>query len=842
MRPKFSFVLLLFLFNISAAFSQKISGEIMLPDGKPAEYAAVLLLRGQDSTLVKGAATDEKGNFELDGIEKGDYLISVSFVGYPKFMGQKFSFDGSNLRIETVKLAAQSTELAGVTVTVRKPLIEVKADRTIFNVESSVTAAGSNGLEILRKAPGVTLDNNENIQLKGKNGVEVYVDGKKSYMSQAELVNYLKSIPAADIEAIEIITNPSARFDASGNAGIINIRLKKNKNFGTNGSVNLALAHGISENWDTKDTGPKESISLSLNNRTKKVNTFGTVSVSDNTWYNNMNLRREQDGRVFDQRQQQVNDNRDLNGKFGLDYFPNSRHTFGVLFNGGTNLQQNKWTSDSRTTISNLSNPNKIDSILVAQNVIAGGRQNVNANFNYRFADTSGHEFVLDVDNGYYNATSNSTQPNTYRTGDDALNIRQNLVKNETPSNINIFTIKGDYNQTLGKESKLETGFKVANVKTDNQFDFFNVLNNVNVRDLSQSNEFLYTERVSAAYVNYNTNFKFKKIVADTAQKTKEITQTLGVQFGVRLENTYSIGDLRRDPSQLKLATDYVKRDYTNLFPSAAITFEPNQKHSFAITYSRRIDRPDYENLNPFEWRLDELTYRKGNPFLKPQYSNNFEFKYTLLQFISLSSGYNRTVDGIMDLVERDPLGTGRSYINYRNLAQQDNYNISLSSPTPIKKWWNGYLNVSVYQSIFTAKFPEYSFRLKSPWAVNFYGEQTFSLPKNTTLEVSGWFNSGSIWGGSWYNRPQGSFDIGVQKKVLEGRGSIKLSLSDLFFTAPWSAVGDAIPGFKVSAGGNWESRQVRLNFNYRFGGREVKGARSRETGSESESRRVKQG
>jgi iron complex outermembrane recepter protein len=573
--------------------------------------------------------------------------------------------------------------------------------------------------------------------------------------------------------------------------------------------------------------GPKNNISLNLNNRNKKVNVFGNFGTGAREDYNGLNLKRTQNAGVFDQDQQQVSKSLPLNLKFGTDYFINSKNTIGFLVNGSTNWKDKSWVSTSKTFLSREITPTKIDSTLIASNTIIGNQLNANFNANYRFADTLGHTFTIDLDRGVYRATNKSTQPNKYVQGKDegGKTLLERSFGTNTPSNINITTAKADYEERVGKKGlSFALGVKYANVITDNTFDFFNVVKNQSIRDVVQSNIFSYTERVGAAY--FNTNVPFGK-------KTS-------LQAGLRYEQTYSKGDLKRDATQPIQTDDLIERKYGNLFPSLSFTYNPSEKHSFNATYSRRIDRPNYEDLNPFEWRLDELTFRKGNPFLRPQFSQNYEGKYTFMGFATLAAGYSKTTDLITDIVEFDKKTPDKSFINYRNLSNQDNYSLSLSSPTPIKKWWNGFVNITMYKSIYTANFPEYKFTAATPIAWNLYAEQTFSLPKGFVYEVSGWFNSASIWGGSWLSKPQGSFDMGIQKKILKDQGSLKLNVTDIFHTAPWRSFSDKIPGLVINGRGYWESQQVKLNFNYRFGNSNVKGAANRKTGLEDEKNRIK--
>ncbi len=813
MKTNLTFIALLFSATI---YAQSIKGIVRDNKAQVVEYATIVLHNAKDSSFVKGEISAEDGSFEIAGVKSGEYYIECSYVGFENYLGLAFSFDGSNKDLGYIALNVSSEMINEVTVKARKPLIEIKADKTILNIDASITAAGSNGLELLRKAPGVTVDNNENIQLKGKNGVRIYIDGKPSYLNDKELASLLKSLNAADIEAIEIITNPSARFDAQGNAGIINIKLRKNKNFGTNGTITASAGYGKYH---------KAYLGLNLNNRNNKTNTFGSIGIGDNKNWNNLNLLREQDGGLFDQKQTQVNGNNPLNGKFGIDYYASDKHTFGALVNVNTQYKENVWESNSNTFISNALTRERIDSTLRASNTIKSNAINANANVNYRYADTLGNEMTIDLDKGYYNNMSTSLQPNVYINGTNGNVTTERSFANETPSTIDINTAKIDYTKEVKSAGiSIGLGAKYANVKSDNTFLFFNLVDGLKIKDNSQSNKFIYTENVAAAYANISGKSGSK----------------FNYQVGLRMENTESIGDLRREGGLPAKPDDYVKRKYTNFFPSAALTYSPNEKNTFNLTYSKRIDRPSYQDLNPFEWRLDELTFRKGNPRLTPQYNNNFELTYTANQMVSTSISYSKSIDVVTDIVERDASMPGRSYINYRNLASQENYAMTVSSPLPIKLWWNGYVSVTMYKAFYKARFPEYTFDVATPIATNIYMEHGFSLPKEYTFQISGWFNSASIWGGSWLTRPQGSLDLGVKKNLFNGKGNIKLSVTDILHTAPWSSFSDAIPGLKIRGNGAWESQQVNVNFSYRFGSNEVKAARNRKTGLEAEKGRIK--
>jgi iron complex outermembrane receptor protein len=312
---RLSVAVLLGLAMTTQGFAQSkatVSGEVKDHNGKALQSVTVSLLEAKDSSLVKADVTGADGKFQIASYKNGKFLLSYAILGYEKKFSEAFELNGQNYQAPTPSLALASKKLQDVTVTSRKPMIEIKADKTIFNVESSINATGSNALELLQKSPGIQVDNNENISMKGKTGVKIYVDGKPTQLNAKDLAAYLKGINSNDVEAIEMISNPSAKYDASGNAGIINIRLKKNKKFGTNGSVTAGLVQGIT---------PKGNASVNLNYRDKKVNLFGNVGGSLGRYENGLDLYRIQKDSIYDQHSINANNDKNLNLKAGADFF-----------------------------------------------------------------------------------------------------------------------------------------------------------------------------------------------------------------------------------------------------------------------------------------------------------------------------------------------------------------------------------------------------------------------------------------------------------------------------------------------------------------------------------------
>ncbi|HEX3023654.1 MAG TPA: TonB-dependent receptor [Chitinophagaceae bacterium] len=795
--------------NSSAQTNSKsiISGLINDSNNKPLANATVSVLKAADSSLVKAALSADDGSFEIASANPGKFLLSYESLGFEKKYSSVFEIAaGQNYKAKTVSLKQAIRKLQDVTVTSKKPMIEIRADKTIFNVESSINATGSNALELLQKSPGIQVDNNDNISMKGKTGTKIYIDGKPTQLDAKNLAEYLKGINSNDIEAIEMISNPSAKYDASGNAGIINIKLKKNKKYGTNGSATAGLVQGIT---------PKGNASVNLNYRNKKVNLFSNISGSIGQYENTQNLYRIQSDTLFDQRSVQNSDNKNINIKAGADFFINSKNTFGIM--ATTNFGNEVWNSASYTPIS-YNQTGQYVKTLTAFNSIPGNRNNANFNINYKYADTSGREINFDADYGSFKGRNNSYQPNYFYDGNMNL-LNSAIYKNNTPINIDIYSAKVDAEQNLWK-GKLGYGVKFSYVKTQNTFNFYDVLNGHDIIDLPKSNSFLYKENVNAAYINYQ----------------RQLNSKWSLQAGLRAEQTNSTGILTRADGLMQ-NDDSVKRSYTNLFPSAALTWTINKKNTLNLTYSRRIDRPSYQDLNPFENKLDELTYEKGNAFLRPQYTDNIELTHTFMGTVNTTIGYSHVKDYATQVL--DTTNKNATYVQQQNLATEQIISFNIGSSLPIKKWWNGYANFWYNYLLFNGEFNNKNLSLTIP-IYGAYLQQSFTLGKEYTAEMSGWFNGPGVWGATGTTKAQGGLDIGVQKQLFKKKATVKLTATDILGTAnPWH-INSNFGGLYLDGNGTWESRTIRLNFTYRFGSNQIKYARQRQTSLETEAKRIK--
>jgi len=552
-----------------------------------------------------------------------------------------------------------------------------------------------------------------------------------------------------------------------------------------------------------------------LNNRNKKWNLFGTYNYNKSHNENYIDLYRVQLDTIFDQHSVMTSHNQSHNFKAGADYSLNSRNTIGVMANG--NLADFTLDNNSQTDISYA--PTKLsDRLLLANNKTKSSRDNVNFNANYRFADTSGHELNIDADYNLYRIKSNQYQPNyTYDASSGEL-LQTEIYNSLAPTNIDIYSGKADYEQNF-KKGRLGIGGKVSYVKSGNTFDRYIIDGEDKTQD--RNNDFLYKENINALYVNYNRQFK-----------------GFMFQAGVRMENTNvkgtSKGSSLIDGENVPFDSTF-DRNYTDFFPSAAITFNKNPMNQWSLSYSRRIDRPAYQDLNPFEFRLDKYTFQKGNTELRPQYTNSISVTNTFKYKLTTTLTYSHVNDVFSQIVDTADLT--QAFITKKNLATQDIISLNISMPFSYK-FYSVFANVNTYYSKYQADFGEGRAVDIDVFATNLYMQNTFKVAKKTSIEVSGFYTSPSIWQGTFKSKAMGSVDAGVQQTVLKGKGTIKATVTDIFHTLHWSSTSD-FAGQYLKASGGFESRQLRVNFVYRFGNSQVKAARQRKTSDEDENKRA---
>ncbi|MFY0644296.1 MAG: TonB-dependent receptor [Bacteroidia bacterium] len=765
-------------------------------------YVSVVVKQMPDSTVVKTALTDSNGRFLIQGLAPKSYFIQLYMMGYNPYFSSIYYVEDQIKDVGTLEIETNSNVIDNVQVKALRPIIEIQPDKTVFNVENTINAGGSDAFELLRKAPGVIIDNNNAISLEGKGGVQVFIDGKPTILSGDDLVNYLRTLQSTSVDAIELITQPSAKYDAAGTAGIINIKLKRNKNYGTNGSAGLGYSYGVYH---------RSNASLSLNHRNKRMNIFSNFSNNLGKKWSFIELDRLQQGVHFISETEAYRNSDAYNGKIGIDWYVGKNGVIGVLANA--NHFNSGSSSTSITQIVPESNPAAFQT-LAALNDIIGRNIQATINLNYRYADKEGKEFNVDFDKGFFDRESNSFQPNDY-TDEVGAPIVSNNYRMITPTNIEVTTFRIDYVQKLFK-GKIGFGAKYSLVNTENSLGFYNVDEQFqDVLNEDRSNDFLYRENVNALYLSYN----------------QSINKKWKYQAGLRAEQTISKGELI---STQQSDEDLVERDYLNMFPSAGITYQAGRNHSWSLTAGRRIQRPNYQSLNPFVTQGSELSYRQGNPFLQPQYTWNTKLSHTFKYRFNTSVSYSYITDFFAQV--NDTIGDNITFLIPRNVANQQTINFGLSMPFTITKWWSVFINSNTYYALYTAT--EEKFKAVELVTSGFYAQSTFLMPKGIKLELSGWGRTPAIWGGTYLTKSMGAMNIGAEKKFLNDQLSVRAKFSDIFFSSPWRAdlqYGD----LEITGTGGWESRRFDFSLSYNFGNSQVKASRNRKTGLDEEQQRT---
>jgi hypothetical protein len=775
-----------------------VSGAVVDEKMGALPFVNVLLLHSSDSTLAIGLATDEQGKYLFDQVPSGRYLTLTSMVGYKKAYSNIIYVGTEAIELPLTKLVSENRSLAEITVVARKPFIEQQIDRTVINVENSIVSTGATALEVLERAPGVVVDQqNSQLKLRGKEGVIVQIDGKQTFLSQQELMTLLRNTPSDNIEKIELITNPSAKYDASGNSGIINIKLKKNKNYGTNGSVNLGSGYS---RYGRGNGG------LMINHRKGKINTFINTGAFLNKGFNNNQIYRripyEDKVTIFDQNTIRINQSQYYSMRGGIDYFATNKTTIGILASGF----YNDWSNPYGRTDSRILNQDLALQRTFTTDVFNGIKMrnaSVNVNLKHQF-DDKGKEFTFDADYVNYTGKKNSNLDTRYAKPDGSPDGAPELVRNNMPSHIDIAVVKGDYAHPW-KNGKLEAGLKSSFVASDNNMIFETHIDEWAL-DPSRSNRFKYSENVNAAYLN----------------ATGQINKKMSYQLGLRGEHTHSVGN--------SITLNQIRdRNYFNLFPSLFLSNKLDTNNVLNLSYSRRIDRPNYQSLNPFEFYLDPYTFQRGNPNLKPQYTHAFQAIHTYKSFLNTTVSYSRTKDMIADELPQQIASENKTFVTADNLDNRDNLSLTISLPVPIKKWWNLQTNFTGSYNHYKSYYLDQQLEIKQvSW--NLYATNQFTIKKGWSAEISGWYNSKTFYG-LYAAKPMGMLNAGIQKKLMNNKVTLRVNVDDIFWTNKFRGVA-IYKDIDFNVRSQWPSRQFRVSMSYSFGNQNVRAARQRNTGS----------
>jgi hypothetical protein len=805
------------LASYAQAKGGKVSGTVIDGNTKTIESATITLVRAKDSSVAKISVADKTGKYIFDGVVDGSYFVAITAVGHQKGYSEVFEVSAvkADINLKTIELIPKTGEMGAVTVTAKKPLIEQKIDRTIVNVEASITNVGNSALEVLEKAPGVTVDKDGNISLKGKSGVSVFIDGRPSYLSGADLANYLRSMNASQLDQIEIMTNPPAKYDAAGNSGVINIKTKKNKQFGYNGSFSTTYSQGRYARFNE---------TFNFNYRAGKVNLFSNLSYNRNHRGEDLDIFRnfreattKEIRSMFSQETRMENQSQFYNAKVGVDYSAGKNTTFGVVLNGWYNPA--KWQSKTPTQIFDPNGVLETQTYSFTHNNETW--KSYSGNFNFKqVLDSAGQELTADADIVAYRTTN--TQP-LYTTDYDPMGVitrGPDTLTGVLPQRITIHSLKVDYVKPLTKDSKFEAGAKGSVVSTNNDATFHNTIGGEQFLDSARRNHFNYDEKIYAAYVNYQ----------------RKLSKKWSAQLGLRLEHTQSDGHstgytYNTTEEKFTWFDSIFTRKYTQLFPTAYLQYTMNEKNSFVINYGRRINRPNYGDLNPFVNFLDRYTFEQGNPRLRPQFSHNVELSHTYAGFLTSTLNYSTTTDIIQQVIEQNE-NTNETYVKKANIASRKQIGFAVSAYKQITKWWSGNIYAMVANNRFKGVVNYEPISLEfTNFTLN--GQQQFKWSKGWGAEIGGWYGTGQL-EGVMVLKSMGALNVGFSKSVLKGNGTIRLSFRDILWTQNangYSKYGTVDLKFKNMN----DSRTASLNFTWRFNKGKLKAGSNRKNGSASD-------
>lgn len=765
--------------------------------------ATVELLRSSDSSLVKAALTDSNGVAVFTQLNAGTYLLHITSVNYSgQYIGGIQWPLNSGENMPKVVLFRNNASLQGVTVTARKPFIQQLPGKTVINVEAAITNAGTTALEVLEKSPGVTVDKDGNISLKGRSGILVMIDNKPAYISGTDLVNMLGSMSSNQIDVIELITNPGAQYDAAGNAGIINIKTKKTKQRGFNGTINTSYGQGRYY---------KSNNSLMMNYRNGNWNLFLNYSMNANKAFTDLYALRtyyKTDGSIeslLDQPSRFEGEGRNHSLRTGADYNLNRKTTLGMVLTGvhftrrGSGNNTAVWKNETGLT----------DSVISTGNSSRNKFKNGGINLNLRHQFDARHELSADIDFVTYDIfTFQAFQNNLLAQGG-----YEEAFKGDLPSQIDIFSGKADYVARFRDNLKFEAGLKSSRINTDNIAAYFYKDGGNWREDLGKTNHFLYTENIHAAY-------------ASLEKKKDRLTMQAGLRYEFTDYKANQLGNSIQKDSAFS-------RNYSSFFPSASINFEVDSLHQVMFSAGRRIDRPAFQILNPFLYIVNKYTYQRGNSLILPQYTWNLELSHVFKNMITTTLGYNHTNDYFSQLFLSNPDGT--VIYTHGNFKGLQNVSASVSVNVSPVKWWT-VTGMALYnhKRIEGVLWKDYVATIDQ---MNFNINNQFRFGKNWSAELSGYYVTKHQNDIQEVLEPTGQLSAGFSKQILKNKATIRLNVRDIFYTQAMAGMTyfeNSDEYFKLKR----DSRVATISFTYRFG-KNFKTVARRSSGATDEMQRV---
>jgi len=797
-------IYLLGISTLAAKDVSKISGKLVDQAGNAIPFANVALIDATAGGLVDGTVSTEAGVFLIETVKTGKVKLVISSIGFKLFESASFELISGMLKdMGTLVIEDEMTGLGEVTVQSTRPEIIIEADKTIVNVEGTVMAEGSNVLDVIGRAPGIYVDQDGIINLNGRAGVVVMINDRQTYMSATDLANFLRAMPADNVKSLEVINNPSARFDAEGSAGVINIVLKKNDVDGVFGNIQ----GGGQYNGLWAPIG-----GVALNVKKGKWTTNANLNYNEYAIFNDLEIDRNfvlpEGLSNFSQNSRITQRDKNLFFSGAANYEFNKNHNLGLNVQASNSNDINFVPSFTEIS-SPLATEN---SFLESENDAAGHSARFFGNIHYEGKlDTMGTKITSDIDFTRMNSDSEALLSNLSYTGQNSEMGTRDQILTLNDMYYTIFTAKVDFIKPLKNGSTFESGLKGSWVKSDNNLDLSRSREDGEFTPDPSSNQFIYHENVLAAYASYKGKFSDK----------------LSFQAGLRGE--YS--DIEGNSVTLNQINS---QNYFNLFPSAFVQHQVSENYQIVYTANRRITRPNYRLLNPFVNYIDPLTTEQGNPNLMPQYSNNFEMNHVVKGMYQFTIGYAETQDAFMQVfIQNQEARTTTTFTD--NFDKTQNANVRAIVPVTIKKWWETSNMVQVNYNRFKSQIgddlldnSQTSFMVRS--------QHNFILPKGFKLEVMGMYLGPQIWG-QGFIEGFGWVDAGVTKTILKDKLTIAVNGTDLFRTQIIRANVDF--AYIDTSFEQYRSNQgVRFTLRYRF----AKGDSFRvnnSTGSEEEQKRL---
>jgi hypothetical protein len=781
----------------------KIRGSVVTVADKPVDGANVLLLNKADSVLVKGTITNTSGVFNFENIKPGSFIITASFSGFKAWF-KEINVDKEDINIGGIKLMNEDKEMTAVTVVARKPLFEQKIDRMVVNVKNSITSAGGTALEVLEKSPGVVVNRQSNsIGLNGKDGVVVMINGKVSRMPSDALVLMLAGMNASNIEKIELITTPPANFDAEGNAGYINIILISNPNKGLNGSFSLTTGYG--EGWTPAG-------SANFNYRNKKINLFGDYSFTWNNQEQVFNFFRS----YINQGVTTENTTTSLrspesgaqNARLGIDFQVTPKTVIGVLAGG----YDTKWTMTANNTLSIRKN-NVPDTTIAVLNTELNQWKHVMGNINFSHTIRDGERINADLDYLYYKDNNPNEYSNKYYNGSGVL-LGQDQTRSSKLTPLNFWVGKIDYNKRVSNKVNAEAGVKLSLSQFSNNVSVENGVQNNWVKDPELTAEYKLKEDIAAAYAAFSI----------------EASAKTSLKLGLRYEHTTS--NLGSNKQQ-----NIVDRNYGRIFPSIFLTRKLDDKNSLNLSWSRRITRPTFKDMAPFVIFVDPYTFFSGNSGLQPAFSNIFKTDWLYKNFV-LSVSYTKENGSIANFQPKLSQNNKQIYAA-ENLDNIKTVNVSMSIPFTITPWWNMQNNIQGNWQQLNATYSKGPFSVEQK-NFNFNSAQNFTLPKEYSIELSGFYQSKGLFGAT-VTRSFGMANVGLQKRFGENNNKLRFAVTNVFDGGLVRGVTD-IPAENIYVNINlrFSQRTFKLTYSQSFGNKKLNDKRNRTSASDEEQRRMR--